>query len=103
MTTSTPVSRAASRAMTLPFELRLLVHVAGPERRIFIRRRVLDVAVDADGAAMDDPPRAAGFRRFDHRPHGRRVDRSILVVGEARLPIDRGDVIDDLHTVAPRA
>jgi hypothetical protein len=83
----------------LSFELRLLLNVAGPERRVFIRRRALDVAVDTDGAAVDDPPGTACLRRFDHRPHGRRVDRSILVAGKARLPVDRGNVIDDLHAV----
>ena len=36
------------------FELRLLVDVARAQRRLFVGGRVLDVAVDADRAAVDD-------------------------------------------------
>src|SRR5262245_43958550 len=36
----------------LPFKLRVLVDVAWTERRIFVRRRMFDVPMHADGAAM---------------------------------------------------
>ena len=47
----------------LAFELGDLVDVTRPKRRVLVRRRVLDVAVDADGAAVDDATRAAGGGR----------------------------------------
>ena len=65
---------------------------------------MLDVAVDADGAAVDDPPRAAGFAppRSPCRTAVALTARYSLVA-KARLPIDRGDVVDDLDTRRPRA
>ena len=51
--------------MPLAFELRLLIDVAGRERRVFVGRRMLDVAVDADGAAVHHAPRAGALRQLD--------------------------------------
>ena len=34
--------------------------------------------------------------RLDDLPHGGRVHRAIGVVRQARLPVDRGDVVDDV-------
>ena len=48
-----------SRASCLGFELGLLIDVAGIERRIFVGRRIRDVAVHAAGAAVHDAPDAA--------------------------------------------
>ena len=61
----------------LAFELRLLIDVARPERRVFVRRRMLDVAVDADRAAVHDAADAGARRplRRAPRPHG--VDGAI--------------------------
>ena len=42
----------------LPFDLRHLINIAGPQRRVLVRRRMLDVAVHADRAAMHDPAHA---------------------------------------------
>ena len=42
----------------LAFELRLLVDVARTERRILVGRRMLDIAVHADSAAVDHAPDA---------------------------------------------
>ena len=36
------------------FELGVLIDVTWPERRVFVGRRMLDVAVDTDGAAVHD-------------------------------------------------
>ena len=62
MTTSTPVARRRLARDPLPFELRLLIDVARPERRILVGRRMLDVAVHADGAAVHDAPHACRAR-----------------------------------------
>ncbi len=82
----------------LPFHLRLLVDVTGPERGVFVRRWLLDIAVHADGTAMHDPPRAAGRAASITASHRRRVDGPIPLVGQTRLTVDRGDVIDDVDT-----
>ena len=55
-------ARRGSRATLFAFELRHLVDVAGPQRRVLVGRRMLDVAVHADGAAVDDAA-DAGARR----------------------------------------
>ena len=93
--TSMPDRAAASRAL-LAFDLRALIDVAGPERRVFVRRRMLDVAVDADRAAVHDAADAGPCRLLDELANGRGVDRAIGVGREAGLPVDRGDVIDDV-------
>ena len=54
--TSMPVRAAGLPRQLLAFELGLLVDVAGTERRVLVRRRMLDVAVHADGAAVHDAP-----------------------------------------------
>ena len=80
-------------------ELRLLVDVARAQRRILVRRRMLDVAVDADRAAVDDARDAVARRRFDERAGGSSVHRAVFFVLQPRLPIDRGNVVDDVHAV----
>ena len=57
---------------------------------------MLDVPVHAHGAAVHDASRASGGSSLDDRPHGRRVDRAVLGLRQAGLPVNRGDVIDDL-------
>ncbi len=57
---------------------------------------MLDVAVDADGAAVHDPPRARRPGRLDHRPHGGGVHRAVVLFTKGRLPVDRRDVVDDV-------
>ena len=73
-----PGPRRRLAAEALPLELRPLVLVARPQRRVFVGRRVLDVAVHADRAAMHDarghPPRPPASTRSRD---GRRVDREI--------------------------
>ena len=55
--------RAAVLARQLfGFELGLLIDVARIERRVLVRRRMLDVAVHAAGAAMHDAARARARR-----------------------------------------
>jgi len=42
--------------------LRLLIDIARTKRRVFVGRRMLDVAVHADGAALYDAANAGGLR-----------------------------------------
>ena len=96
-------SRRGLARHALPFELRLLVDVAGPQRRILVGRRMLDVAVHADRAAVHDAPHAGRAGRLDRAsPTAVGVDRAIQVVVEAGLPIERGDVVDDVDAVTAR-
>src|SRR4051812_44324255 len=82
----------------LPFELRLLIDVTGPKRRIFICGWMLDITVNADGAAMHDAFRTARLCGFDHRPDRVGIDGPVLLFTETGLTIDGGDVIDDLYS-----
>ena len=86
----------------LPFQLGLLIDVPGTERRVFCRRRMLDIAVNADRAAVHDPPHAARGGSLDHVPDGGRVDGAIFLVAQPRLSVNGGDVEDDLDAGARR-
>ena len=66
-------------------ELRDLVDVARLERRVFVGRRMLDVAVDADRAAVHDAPDARGGRGLDEPADGGRVDGPVGLGRNARL------------------
>jgi hypothetical protein len=46
---------------------------------------------------MDDATDAGYVGRLDNRPHRFRVDRAILARGKSGLPIDGGDMVDDLR------
>ena len=72
MTSSMPVARGGLASDALAFELGLLIDVAGRERRVLVGRRVLDVAVHADRAAVHDAAHAGGLRELDERADGRR-------------------------------
>ena len=80
----------------LPFELRLLVDVTRAQGRILVGRRVGDVAVDADGAAVDDALDAGRAGGFDQGADRGRVDRAIEAVVESSGAVQRGDVVDDV-------
>ena len=54
MTSSMPAAFGGGAGEPFAFELGLLIDVARPKRRVFIGRRMLDVAVDADRAAVHD-------------------------------------------------
>ena len=58
--TGSPGARRRLARDALAFDFRLLINVAGPQRRVFVGRRMLDVAMHADRAAVHD---AAGRRR----------------------------------------
>src|SRR5262245_10414034 len=92
-------SGSASRvpANLLPFQFRFLVDVPRTERRILVRRRVLDIAVDADGAALHNAADAGPPRNLDDRSDGGRIDGPIDGRGEPSLAVERGDVVDDVH------
>ena len=83
----------------LPFQLGLLIDIAGPERRILVGWWAFDVSVHADRAAMNDAARPARLCRFDDGPHGGRVDRAILGLPQSCLTVNRGDMIDDLDPI----
>ena len=57
--------RARFAREPLAFELRLLIDVARPERRVFVGGRMLDIAVHADRAAVDHAAHAGAGGRFD--------------------------------------
>ena len=69
-------ARGGGLRQALAFQLGDLVGVARGERRILVGRRVLDVAVDAHRAAVDDAPHAGPGRRLDEPPHGLARSRS---------------------------
>jgi hypothetical protein len=83
----------------LRFELGFLVDVTWVERRILIRGRSGNVPMHAAGAAVHQPPRAAGLGRFQHVARAVDVDGTIRRVGLARFPVRRRDVIDDVNTL----
>ena len=56
---------AAGADGLLAFELGDLVDIPGLERCVFVGRRVFDVTVDTDSAAMDDSAHACFRGRFD--------------------------------------
>jgi hypothetical protein len=58
---------------------------------------MLPVAVDTDRAAMDDAADAAHGRRLDDFRGSIRIHAPVDVDREAGLPVDRGNVIDDIH------
>jgi hypothetical protein len=80
----------------LPFELRALVLVARPQRRLLAGRRPLDVAVNADGAAVDDAADARAGGGVDDVRHRLGVDRVVLVPAGRRLAVCCPDVIHDV-------
>ena len=61
---------------------------------------MLDVAVHADGAAVDEAPHAGGGGGLDQLSNRRGVDLVIHALGQAGLAVQRGDVVDDLEAVA---
>jgi hypothetical protein len=58
---------------------------------------MLDVAVDADGAAMHDPAYSGFGGGSDELTNGGRVDGAVRLRRGARLPIYGGDVINDVN------
>src|SRR5437868_1568470 len=63
---------------------------------------MLDVAVHADGAAVDDTPDARGRGGFDELPDRRGIDRAIDVARDASLAIYRSDVVHDVDILDRR-
>jgi hypothetical protein len=55
--------------------------------------------MNTDGAAVDHTPRATGFGCVDHRAYRLGVYRAVFVVAKASLPIDRGNVVNDLDAL----
>src|SRR6185295_13564949 len=78
----------------LAAELRLLVVITRRERRVLSGRRVLDLALHADGRAVQEPPHAGSPGRLEQMSGPLHVDPPELV-GVAMLRAERGgDVID---------
>ncbi len=94
--TGSPVRADGLARDALAFDFRHLIDIAGPQRRIFVRRRMFDVAVHADRAAVHDAPNAGAGRGVDQIAHSGGVDRAIRRLRNAGLPVDGGDVVDDL-------
>ena len=91
-----PAAAAEFRGEPLGVELGALIDVAGRERRVLVCRRRLDVAVDAAGAAVHHAPDAGGARRLEHVAGAFDVHAAVRAVALPRLPIGRGDVVDQL-------
>ncbi len=89
-------ARARPASQLFAFELGDLVDVARPERRVFVGRRMLHVAVHADRAAMDEPTDAGSCGRFDQPLDSAGVDVTIHLVPQSRFAVHRRDVIDDV-------
>ena len=83
------------RVITMLAEI--LVDIAGTERRIFVRRWMLDIAVNAHRAAVDDAADARAGGCLDELTDADRIDLPIHAVGQPGLPIERGDVVHDVH------
>jgi len=81
-------------------QLGFLVDVTRAKRRILVGWRPLDVAVDADRAAVNDPPHAAALRRLKQSAHRVRIDGAVLLRAKSRLTVERGDVVDDIDAIA---
>ena len=82
-----------------PFDFRPLIDVARPERRVLVRRRMLDVAVHAHRTAVHDATHAGARRLLDEVSDRDGVDGSIRLVRQTGLSIERGDVVDDLDAL----
>src|SRR4029450_9758887 len=67
-------SRGRLARNPLPFDLRDLVDVAGAERSVFVRRGMLDVAMNANRAAVHDPAHAGCRGGLNQLPDRRCVD-----------------------------
>src|SRR5262249_31914085 len=80
----------------LALYFRTLVRVTRSQRGILVCRRVLDIAVDSDGAALHHAPDPGAGGLFDELANGDRVDSAVGLERQARLPIDRRDVVNDL-------
>ena len=98
-TTSSAVGGAELARQLLGSQFGVLVDVAGIERRILVRRRILDVPVHAAGAAMHDALDVRGFGRLENIPRAFDIDRAIRRVRLPRLAIRRGDVVHDIDAV----
>ena len=58
---------------------------------------MLDIAVDADGAAVHHAACAARRGGRDHGADGVRIDHTVGIAAETHLAVDRRDVVDDVH------
>ena len=94
--TGSPVRAGGFASDALPFDLRLLINVAGPQGRIFVRRWMLDVAMHADGAAVHDAANAGAGRGVDQIADRGGVHGAVRRLRNAGLPVDGGDVVDDV-------
>ena len=89
-----PRTRRRIASDALAFDFRHLINIAGPQRRVFVGGRMLDVAMHANRAAVDNPPNAGRGGGIDQIAHGRGVDRAVRGRRNAGLPVYGGDVID---------
>src|SRR5690606_3288679 len=76
--------------------LRLLVDADRPDLVVLVRRRAVDAAVDAAGAAVHDARDAVLDRRVQQRADRLDVHRAVVAVRELRLPEGARDRIDDV-------
>ena len=94
-----------ARGDPLAFELGFLIRIARRERRILGRRRLLDVAVHADRAAMHEAADACLDRRIEQVLHRRSVDLPEQPGLDPLLPVQRSDMINQIdaaHRLAQR-
>jgi hypothetical protein len=60
---------------------------------------MFDVTMDTDRAAVHNALRTTGLGGVDDRPNRCRVHRPVLLCAQGRLPVDRGNVIDEVHAI----
>ncbi len=72
----------------------------GRQRCVLVGRRLLDVAVHTDRAAVHDALHVFGRRGMYQRADRVRIHRAVHLVFQPRFAVHRRNVVDDLHVAA---
>jgi len=92
----TPLLLANLAGNLFTFQFCALIDIARLQRCVFVGRRMFDVTVDADGAAVHDALDTRSRGRFDNFADGCGIYCAIARRRDAGLPINRRDVIDNV-------
>jgi hypothetical protein len=94
---TSPAGGVASRLFA--FKLTSLIDIAGPERSVLVCWWMLDIAVNADRAALYDSRHARFGAHLNKRTNRVDVDSPILRLGDADLSIHCRNVVDDVDAI----